>query len=66
MPGLNSFNRSCAGSHYYGKEYKIWADFGLVGNTENEIWEKRAKSSQSIDIYLRNFYTMTLAWTARN
>ena len=32
-----SLHRSCAGRHYYGTEYEIWADFGLVGNTEKKI-----------------------------
>ena len=38
MPGPKSIYRSCVGSHYYGLEYEIWADFGLVDNTENKIW----------------------------
>ena len=25
-------------SHFYGTEYEIWADFGLVGNTEKKVW----------------------------
>ena len=25
------------GRHFYGTEYEIWADFGLVGNTEKTI-----------------------------
>ena len=29
-----SLYRSCAGSHFYGTEYEIWADFGPIGNTE--------------------------------
>ena len=29
--------RSRAGSHFYRTEYEIWADFGLVGNTEKNI-----------------------------
>ena len=29
-----SIYRSCGGSHFYGTEYEIWADFGPVGNTE--------------------------------
>ena len=29
-----SLYRSCAGSHFYGTKYEIWADFGPVGNTE--------------------------------
>jgi hypothetical protein len=33
-----SLYRSCAGSHFYGAEYEIWADFGLVGHTENITW----------------------------
>ena len=28
--------RSCAGSHFYGTEYEIWADFKPVGNTEKK------------------------------
>jgi hypothetical protein len=28
--------RSRAGSYFHGIEYEIWADFGLVGNTENK------------------------------
>ena len=28
---------SCAGSHFYGTEYEIWADFERVGSTE-KIW----------------------------
>ena len=26
----------CAGRHFYGTEYEIWADFGPVGNTEKK------------------------------
>ena len=29
--------RSCAGSHFYGIDNEIWADFGPVGNTEKKI-----------------------------
>ena len=29
--------RSRAGSHFYGTEYEIWADFGPVGNTEKKV-----------------------------
>ena len=29
-----SLYRSFVGSHFYGTEYEICADFGLVGNTE--------------------------------
>jgi hypothetical protein len=29
--------RSRAGSHFYGTEYEIWDDFGLVGNTEKKF-----------------------------
>jgi hypothetical protein len=32
-----SIYRSCGGSHFYGTEYEIWADFGPVGNTEKKI-----------------------------
>ena len=32
-----SLYRSRAGSHFYGTEYEIWADFGPVGNTEKKI-----------------------------
>ena len=31
-----SLYRSHAGSHFYGTEYEIWADFGPVGNTEKK------------------------------
>ena len=31
-----SLYRSRAGSHFYGTEYEIWADFGPVGNTEKK------------------------------
>ena len=31
-------NQSCPGSHFYGTEYEIWADFGPVGNTEKNVW----------------------------
>ena len=24
-------------THFYGTEYEIWADFGLVGNTEKKV-----------------------------
>ena len=34
-----SLHRSRAGSHFYGTEYEIWADFGQVGNTEKKIGE---------------------------
>ena len=32
-----SLYRSCAGSHFYGTEHEIWADFRPVGNTEKKI-----------------------------
>ena len=32
-----SLYRSCAGNHFSGTEYEIWADFGLVGNTEKSF-----------------------------
>ena len=32
-----SLYRSCAGSHFYGTEYKIWADFRSVGNTGKKV-----------------------------
>ena len=35
---INSLYRSRAGSHFYGTEYEIWTDFGLVGNTEKKNW----------------------------
>ena len=31
-----SLYRSLAGSHFYGTEYEIWAEFGPVGNTEKK------------------------------
>ena len=31
-----SLYRSRAGSHFFGIEYEIWADFGLVVNTEKK------------------------------
>ena len=34
-----SLYRSRAGSHFYGTEYEIWADFGPVGNTEIFFWQ---------------------------
>ena len=34
---LKSLYISCAGSHFYGTEHEIWADFGPVGNTEKKI-----------------------------
>ena len=27
-------------SHFYGTEYEIWADFGLVDNTEKNNYEQ--------------------------
>ena len=38
MNGLSpkSLYRSHTGSHLYGTEYEIWADFGPVGNTEKK------------------------------
>ena len=33
-----SLYRSRTGSHFYGTEYEIWADFGPVGNTEKKCW----------------------------
>ena len=33
-----SLYRSRAGSHFYGTEYEIWADFRPVGNTEKKHW----------------------------
>ena len=35
-----SLYRSRAGNHFYGTKFKIWADFGLAGNTENKIGPK--------------------------
>jgi hypothetical protein len=32
-----SLCRSREGSHFYGTEYEIWANFGLVGSTEKKI-----------------------------
>ena len=32
-----SLNGCCAGSHFYGSEFEIWAVFGPVGNTEKKI-----------------------------
>ena len=32
-----SLYRSCAGRHFYGTEYVIWAGFGPVGNTGKKI-----------------------------
>ena len=29
---------SRSGSHFYETEYEIWADLGLVGNTEKNNW----------------------------
>ena len=29
--------RSRVGNHFYGTEYEIWADFGLVGNTKKNL-----------------------------
>ena len=37
MSGAESLYRSSAGSHFYGTEYEIWADFVPVGNTEKKI-----------------------------
>ena len=37
LPQPKSLYRSRAGRHFYGTENEIWAGFGLVGNTENEI-----------------------------
>ena len=31
-----SLYRSCGGSHFYGTEYEIWADFWPVVNTEKK------------------------------
>ena len=31
-----SLYRSRRGSHFYGKEYEIWVDFGPVGSTEKK------------------------------
>ena len=33
-----SLYRSRGGSHFYGKEYEIWIDFGPVGSTEKKNW----------------------------
>jgi hypothetical protein len=33
-----SLYRSCAGSHFYGIEYGIWAGLGPIGNTEKKNW----------------------------
>ena len=32
-----SLYRSRTGSHFYGTEYEIWANFEPVGNTEKKI-----------------------------
>ena len=37
-PCTKSLYRSCAGSHFYGTEYEIWADFWPVSNTEKKNW----------------------------
>ena len=39
MPESKSLYRSRTRSHIYGTEYEILADFGLVGNTEKQIWD---------------------------
>jgi hypothetical protein len=28
------------GASFYGTKYAIWADFGLVGNTEKNIFDR--------------------------
>ena len=33
-----SLYRNRKGSHFYGTEYDIWADFRPVGNTEKKNW----------------------------
>jgi hypothetical protein len=38
---------SCAGSHFYGTEYEIWADFGPVGNT-GKIWAGKYASFEGV------------------
>ena len=38
MVYAKSLYRSPEGSHFYGTEYEIWADFGPVGNTEKKNW----------------------------
>ena len=43
-----SLYRSCAGSHFYGTEYEIWADFGLVGRTEKNALGPTVKMSGEI------------------
>ena len=34
---VKSLYKSLAGSHFYGTEYEIWADFGPVGSKEKKI-----------------------------
>ena len=34
---ISKANQLGVGSHFYGTEHEIWADFGPVGNTEKKI-----------------------------
>ena len=34
--GPKALYRSHAGSHLYGTEYEIWADFGPIGNSKKK------------------------------
>ena len=43
-----SLYRSRAGSHFYRTKYEIWADFGLVGNTEKDNWADYEKLLRSV------------------
>ena len=40
--------RNCAGSHLYGTEYEIWADFGPVGNTEKKNWAVKYSTFEGV------------------
>ena len=49
--------RSHAGNHFYGREYKIGADFGSVGNTEKKFWaDYEHFSEQFFPVFWAKFF----------
>ena len=42
--------RSRAGSHFYGTEYEIWADFGPVGNIKKKNWAVKYATFEGVSL----------------
>ena len=56
--------RSRAGSHFYGTEYEIWADFGPVGNTEKKFgadYVQMVKMLSYLHTLVHQYYGRNLA-----